>query len=386
MVSSKQDVIIVGGGVAGCSIAYHLAKQGICPQIIERDAIASQASGKAWGIFVLPAYLRLAVEGNLVHKGGMRLCACLSEEGYKRIPQLTQELKEEGGLDIEYGELSVIRAVFDEDDENYLKERTLELEKEGFEYTWIEAGDVKARVPDIAVGVRRGLISHARQVEPYKYTLALAQAAEKNGASIKQGEAIGLRCRGTRATSVVLTTGEVETDVVVLAMGPWTGQGVSWLGKTMPIEVHRDQCLVLEVPGRLPPFRVTSNLVGGVSIIPKVDGKVILGRVEHDLVDFDERPTEKFRLSVLEATLATIPRLEEAKIIDHRAGLEVWQPGGGEPMLGRVPGLDNVYIASWLATFGIQWSPAVGNYMANLIATGNVEQMIEPFGPDKYLK
>ena len=386
MVSSKQDVIIVGGGVAGCSIAYYLAKQGICPQIIERDAIASQASGKAWGIFVLPAYLRLAVEGNLVHKGGMRLSACLSEEGYKRIPQLAKELKEEGGLDIEYGELSVIRAVFDEDDENYLKERALELEKEGFEYTWIEAGDVKARVPDIAVGVRRGLISHARQVEPYKYTLALAQAAEKNGASIKQGEAIGLRCRGTRAASVLLTTGEVETDVVVLAMGPWTGQGVSWLGKTMPIEVHRDQCLVLEVPGRLPPFRVTSNLVGGVSIIPKVDGKVILGRVEHDLVDFDERPTEEFRLSVLEATLATIPRLEEAKIIDHRAGLEVWQPGGGEPMLGRVPGLDNVYIASWLATFGIQWSPAVGNFMANLIATGNVEQMIEPFGPDKYLK
>jgi len=386
MVSSKQDVIIIGGGVAGCSIAYHLAKQGICPQIIERDAIASQASGKAWGIFVLPAYLRLAVEGNLVHKGGMRLCARLSEEGYKRIPQLAQELKEEGGLDVEYGELTVIRAVFDEDDENYLKKRVLELEKEGFEYTWIEANDVKAKVPDIAAGVRRGLISHARQVEPYRYTLALAQAAEKNGASIKQGEAIGLRCKGTRATSVVLATGEVETDVVVLAMGPWTGQGVSWLGKTMPIEVHRDQCLVLEVPGRLPPFRVTSNLVGGVSIIPKVDGKVILGRVEHDLVDFDERPTEKFRLSVLEATLATIPRLEEAKIIDHRAGLEVWQPGGGEPMLGRVPGLDNVYIASWLATFGIQWSPAVGNYMANLIATGNVEQMIEPFGPAKYLK
>ena len=201
MVSSKQDVIIIGGGVAGCSIAYHLAKQGICPQIIERDAIASQASGKAWGIFVLPAYLRLAVEGNLVHKGGMRLCARLSEEGYKRIPKLAQELKEEGGLDVEYGELTVIRAVFDEDDENYLKKRVLELEKEGFEYTWIEANDVKAKVPDIAAGVRRGLISRARQVEPYRYTLALAQAAEKNGASLKQGEAIGLRCNCLLYTS-----------------------------------------------------------------------------------------------------------------------------------------------------------------------------------------
>jgi len=121
--------------------------------------------------------------------------------------------------------------------------------------------------------------------------------------------------------------------------------------------------------------------MGGVSIIPKVDGKVILGRVEHDVVNFDERPTEKFRLSALEAALATVPKLEEAKVIEHRAGLEAWQPDGGEPMLGRVPGLDNVYIATWLATFGIQWSPAVGHFMANLIATGTVEPMIEPFGP-----
>jgi len=386
MISSKQEVVIVGGGVAGCSIAYHLTKQGICPQIIERDAIASQASGKAWGIFALPAYIRLAAEGNLVPKGGLRLSARLSEEGYKRIPQLAQELKEEGGVDIAYGELPIIRAVFNENDEKYLQERISELEREGLAYKWIEADDVKARVPDIAPGVRRGLISPARQVEPYRYTLALAQAAETKGASIKQGEAIGLRCKGTRVTSVVLATGEVETDVVVLAMGPWTGQGISWLGKTIPMEVHRDQCLVLEVPSRLPQFRVTSSLAEGVSIIPKVDGKVILGRVEHDLVNFDERPTEAFRLSVIEAALATIPKLEEAKIIEHRAGLEAWEPNGGEPMLGRVPGLDNVYIATWLATFGIQWSPAVGRVMANLIATGSVDQIIEPFGPAKYFK
>jgi glycine/D-amino acid oxidase-like deaminating enzyme len=154
----------------------------------------------------------------------------------------------------------------------------------------------------------------------------------------------------------------------------------------MPLEVHRDQCLVLEVPVRLPPIRVTSSLAKGVSIVPKVDGKVILGRVEHDQVDFDERPTEGFRLSILEAALATIPKLEDARVIEHRAGLEAWQPNGGQPMLGRVPGFDNVYMATWLATFGIQWSPAVGRIMADLVATGSADRVIEPFTPAKYLK
>jgi glycine oxidase len=386
MISSQQEVVIVGGGVAGCSIAYHLAKQGIRSQIIEKDAIASQASGKAWGIFGRAAFLRLLAEGNLVPEGGLHLCACLSEEGYQRIPEIAQELKEEGGIDIHQGELPIIRAVFAEDDEKRLRERIIELEKDGFEYTWIEVDEIKAKVPDIAGGVRRGIIWPAHQVEAYRYTLALAQAAEAKGSSIKQGEVVGLRHKGTRVTSVLLDAGEIETDAVVLAMGPWTGQGVSWLGQTMPLEVHRDQCLVLEVPVRLPPIRVTSSLAKGVSIVPKVDGKVILGRVEHDQVDFDERPTEGFRLSILEAALATIPKLEDARVIEHRAGLEAWQPNGGQPMLGRVPGFDNVYMATWLATFGIQWSPAVGRIMADLVATGSADRVIEPFTPAKYLK
>ncbi len=383
--SSKQDVVIVGGGVAGCSIAYHLAKQGIRSQIIERDAIASQASGKAWGMFGLPAFLRLAVEGNLLPVNGLLRSARLSEDSFYQIPHLAGELKETGGLDIHYGELPLIRAIFDENDERRLQKRVAELEKEGLEYRWIDAEEIKAVVPDIAPGIRPGIICPVRQVETYRYTLALAQAAEAKGASVRQGEVTGLRHQGNRITSVILTSGEVETDAGVLAMGPWTMEGTSWLGKTIPMEVHRDQCLVVDVPARRPSVRVTSSLSGGISVIPKVDGKVILGRVEHDVVDFDERPTEKFRLSILEAALATIPALETARITEHRAGLEAWQPDGGEPLLGRVPGFDNAYLATRLATFGIQWSPAVGRTMAELIATGNTDRLIEPFAPDRHL-
>ena len=381
----KEDVVIVGGGVAGCSIAYHLAKQGVPSLIIERDAIGSQASGKAWGVISPSTNLVLYVEGDWVPEGTMRSCLSLSDEGLRRFPQLARELKEEGGVDVGYGELPVIRTVFDESEEKHLKERVSKLKGDGFEVSWIEADEVRARCPDIAPGVCGGTLWSGHQVEPYRYTLALAQAAEAKGASIKQGEAVGFRYQGSKVTSVILATSEIEADVVVLAMGPWTAQATAWLGKELPMRVTRDQCLVLEVPQWLPPWRITSGQGVGVAIVPKVDGKVILGHWEDDRVDFDDRPTEEFRLSVMEAAVATIPRLEEAKLVEHRAAVEAWHPNSGLPMLGRLPGWDNVYLVTWLAGFGIQWSPAVGRIMTDLIVKGRSENPIEAFNPARYV-
>ncbi len=386
---SYNEVIIIGGGVCGCSIAYHLSRQGISSQIIERDAIASQASGRAWAVISPLARILLFFEGAVVPKGSMRPCLSFFEEGYRRFPQLALELKEEGGVDIGYGELPCISVIFQENEEKYFKKRLSELTNEGFEVSWLEADDVKARIPGIVSGVRGGIYFPGRQVEPYKYVLSLFQAAEARGVSMKQREAVGFSHQGSNVTAVILAEGEVQADAVVLAMGPWSQQGASWLGKDIPLTVRRGQCIKVEVPQQLPSYRLLGDRV---AVIPKVDGTVILGRtgahdvVHEKVVNFDDSPTEEAKTSIINAAVDLLPGLGESRLIEHRAGLEAWQPDGGLPMLGRLPGWNNVYIATWLATWGIQWSPAVGRVMADLIIKGDTDESIEALSPARFIK
>jgi len=380
-----RDVAIIGGGVAGCSIAYHLAEKGLGSLIIERDAVASQASGKAWGVISPPENILLYMEGSIYLKGSMLPCVPLSGEGLRRFPILAQELKEKTALDIEYSELPIIRAVFNEEDAESIKKRALELAKDGFNIEWLEAEDVRKYAPGIAPGVLGGTYLPGHQVEPYRYTFALLQAAESKGATVKQAEALGFRCEKSRATSLILDNGEVQADVFVLAMGPWTAQATSWLGCSLPMSVLRDQCLVVQPRAELPLYRISSPLSDGVAIVPKVGGKVILGRVTHEEVDFDATPTESFKIEAMEAAIETMPALEDALLLEHRVGLEASQPSGGLPLLGRLPHFDNIYIATWLSIFGIQWSAAVGRIIADLIVTGQSDISIEPFNPGLYM-
>ena len=374
---SQKEVVIIGAGVIGCSIAYHLAKQGVPSQIIERDAIASQASGKAWAI--------MAPGGSMLLYEGMWQYVSLYDESFYRFPQLAQELKEEGGVDIEFGELPRVNIVFKESDAKKLKEQVSELEREGFGiFRWLTEDDVKAIFPDIVPKISGGVFFPGSQLEPYQYTLALAQAAEKMGANIRQGEAVGFRSKGQRVTSVTLATGtEVEADVIVLAMGAWIGKGTSWLGKEIPVKSIREQCLRVEVPQRLPPYRLMN---GGVTIIPKVDGSVIVGRsylfdILPDRVDFDDTPTEEAKIKLTERAVALLSKMKEARLVEHRAGFEVGLPNDVLLRLGRLPEWDNVYLVA-LYTMGMMLSPAIGRTMADLIVKGT-EKSIEHLSPTR---
>ncbi len=221
-----------------------------------------------------------------------------------------------------------------------------------------------------------GITEPAGQVEPYKFTLAMAQAAEKLGAEIVRGEVVGFATEGDEITGVRLASGnELQADAVVLAMGPWAGRGAALLGCKIGFRAFLTQCLRAKMPVDLPLHTLGA---GDYWIVPKRNGEVILALYGPD--DFIDRPdldaslTEAARLAIVEGVARILPALEDATIVEHRGDLLAMAPTPPyqKPVMGRLPEWQNGYIASRFGGDGVCMSPATGELMAELIDTGKV--------------
>ena len=378
--SPQKEVVIIGAGVIGCSIAYHLAKQGVPSQIIERESIAARASGKSWAVFAYPPRF-IGTEGQpqellfSMPRGSVRPWLDLIWLGYHLLPDLALELKEASGVEIGYGELSWVRLALTEQQEAASRAALALQEEQGYhEGYWMESGDLRRLFPEISPQVRGGMVVPYLQVEPYRYTLGLAQAADKRGVRMRQGEVVGFHRQAARVTAAVLATGaEVTADVFVLATGPWSGKSTSYLGKGMPILINREQCVRMEVAKRLPPYGLTAP--NGLTIVPKVGGDVIVGHAGRaDLqTSFDATlTTEEAKMLLLADAVDLLPTLGEARLVEQRGDFEGWSPPPKriQPVLGRLPEWDNVYIAARFGTLGMMMSPGAGRVMADLIMAG----------------
>jgi len=403
----KEGVIIVGAGAAGCSVAYHLAKCGIISQIIDREGIASRASGKAWAIWRYPPTTCLVSDLDLTLSSPSILAdvelqseIAQREEyaqrmvdlhwiGYHRLPEAVSELEEIGGINIEYRELPLVKIAFSEEVVEVYKKDLSAIRSAGYnEGDWLEPDELQAIFPNINPQIKGGMCFPGFKVEPYKYTLCLAQAAEKMGCTIRGGEVVGFGSQGSRVTSVVLASGtEIEATEVVLAMGPWTGQATSWMGKELPIQLLREQCIRVELPRPFPPYSIWTT---EGAIIPESGNQILLHGFEGwpDLVtNFDSSLTEESKLSAIEMGTHLFPEIENGSIVEHRGDLECWTPGlRMRPVLGRHPEWDNVYLASRFGSRGIMLSLSAGELMAELIARGGqdpyrVEKLLETLSP-----
>ena len=388
MSTEKNDVVIVGAGVIGCSIAYHLGKQGVRTTLVERESIGTHASGKAWAVITYPpAHLahegdEATVENSSETDSSHQLAGhspldwfYLLQSSYARMPSLSLDIAERGGVDVEYGESLNTRLFTEEQLASQGRDGLLAPYRQagGVETGWLDAAQLREIFPSLAPEWSAGVTNPEGQVEPYKYTLGLAQAAESLGATVKQGDAVGFETRGDRITGLKLATGEViQGDHFVIAAGPWSRPVASHLGVDVPMRVLMAECIRVEVPGGLP----SQTLVAGdYWIIPKVNGEVILGPYLGSVSQrdtFDDSLTEELKLRTLTACTEVLPALKDANLLEHRGDLLALPvtPPMDKPTLGRLPQWSNGYIATHFGGLGISMSPAAGELMAELIVTG----------------
>ena len=369
---AKDGVVIVGGGIVGMVTAYYLAKAGVTGVVIERDAIASHASGYAYG--GLSPVTGFGIPGPLAE---------MAQDGMRLHRELAESLAEETGMSVDFrARPSLALALTDADVRRLQAALPWQQKQPGYTVRWLNASEahrVEPRITDETLGAVS--IEGSADVEPYKLVLALTRGAERLGVTVRHGRMVGLRREGGRVTGVMLERGEIACSTVVLALGPWSGETAAWIG--VPIEVRplKGQILRLQAPG--PPVECSVGW-GHNYATTKTDGLLWAGTTEEE-AGFDETETREARDEIGDALVRMLPAMADAQLMHQTACLRPLA-SDGLLLLGRVPGFEQVYMATGAARKGILYGPAMGRAIADLILTGATKLTLGAFAPGRFAR
>ena len=370
--SESSEVVIIGGGVAGCSVAYHLALAGVKSMVIEREGIGSQASGfSAGGLNPLEG---AQIPGPL---------GPLAIESYRMHLKLWDALKEETGIDYQGRILSLVKVAFDDSDLPELHQSLdtfSEAQADGFSAHWLDRQQLNDLEPRLSPDIVRGLyVKGNAGLDSYQYTLALANAAEKRGVTIRSGSVTGVKVCNGRIVGVFLGDTEIACDHLVLAAGPWSREAETWLDLSIPVDPLKGEILRLDLPGP----RLRHDISGGGgSVYPKPDGLVWCGTTE-DWCGFDCQSLDSTRQLLMKRAARLMPGLIHASLALHTACLRPVPPDG-LPIIGNPPGCDNVFLATGAGKKGILLSPGFGKSVADLIVNGETQMPVSAFQPGRF--
>ena len=219
----QADVAVIGGGIAGSAIAYHLAKRDAKVVLLEKGQIGDEQSGRAWG-FVRqqgrsPRELHLMMECN----------------------KMWQTLSEELNADIEWVQGGNLAVAYDETRMGELEEWCRMGQEHGLEVEMLTGQQVHDMVPQASGVFAGGMYTPSDgHAEPIKATTALARAAQENGAEVITNCAVeDIETRNGEVTGVVTEQGLVRAPVVVCAAGAWSPKVARMVGLSLPYRVVR---------------------------------------------------------------------------------------------------------------------------------------------------
>jgi len=382
LASFTTEVVVIGGGVIGASVAYHLARRGVRATVLERGDMASGSSGACDGLVLLQSkrpgiHLRLAMESR------------------KLFNRLSQELP----VSIEYrcnGGMVVIET----EEEFRAMGRYAEEQKEtGLEVALLDIAGARRMEPELSESLAGAAYSPLDgQVNPIALTHGFALAAKALGARIRtHTEVTGIRVEHGRAIGVETDQGRFSAAVVVNAAGVYAPRLGEMAGITVPIRPRRGQLLVTEATRRM--IRgtfISARYIAakhnpelakgkgeGISIEQTESGNLLLGSTR-EFAGFDWSTTVEGVRGIARRTMAVLPGLSGLNVIRSFAGLRPYTPDG-LPILGPVEGVDGFVMAAGHEGDGIALSPITGELIAQFIVEGRTEIPLDPFRLDRFV-
>lgn len=365
------DVVIIGGGVSGCSIAYHLSKAGVRVTVLERAEVAAEASSAAAGL--------LAPGGVLT---GLEAGRELFLASWSITADTIADIAEASGIQVEYQQTGALHTITNADEEAQEREYAQVWQDYGLAVTWLKGAEVHEYEPLLNPSIDAALyIPHATSIRPRLVTQAYAEAARKLGAHIReQTEVTGFEHSSSKVTGVQTAQGEtIGCDSVIVATGAWSEQIGHWLGLNIPVFPARGQILSLKQPATPLKHTVFGE---GLYVVPKVDNTIYVGATI-ERVGFDKGNTAGGITWLLSSAIRLLPELEHATLERIWAGLRPLSKDA-YPILGKAPGWENVILATGHGAGGFELSAITGKTITELVTTGNLPAVIQPFGLERF--
>jgi D-amino-acid dehydrogenase len=362
------DAIVVGGGIVGMSIGYHLACAGAKALLIDR-ADPGRATDAGAGI--------LAPETNSRDAEAWFTFASAAVGYY---PDLIRRLHDEQAGETGYaicGQL-IVAATADED-APFAEARRIVFERQQrrgapshADLHEITPDEARALFPPLAQ-VRGALyFRDGARVDGRLLTAALRRAALARGLAIEQASVERLEIRGGAATGVVAGGTIYSADTIALATGAWSQSFAEQLGSTIPIQPQRGQIIHLSLPGVETGHWPVVMGFHGHYMVAWPDSRVVAGATRETGAGFAPHTTAAGVREVLDEALRVAPGLAGAEVREIRIGLRPASPDS-LPLLGVAPAAPNLYLAAGHGPTGLQLGPYSGKLVADLMLGRAIE-------------
>ncbi|MCK4444418.1 MAG: FAD-binding oxidoreductase [Thermoplasmata archaeon] len=367
----KYSFAIIGGGVIGCSIAYHLSEElGEEVILFEKDFIASGSSGLSAGI----------LSQQLWNRFNIRLVK-------ESIDWIAKKSEEEEGLELNRNGL--LRVVCTEGEVGQLRSNVERQRSEGCDVRFLEPEDVPDVTAEIAVDDVTGAAycPDDSYVDPYQLCICLARMAEENGVRFLQKS--GVRKIETQNGAHVLKTSqdEIRSDVVIISSGPWSKKVGSMFGVDLPLKPYRTQAAITTPFMEDATIPIVHDVTNDLYMKPETGGTVLAGNgtedFESDPDNFKERAGFDFMTSISEKMLRRLPRSENASLVRGWGGLCTATPDR-HPLIGYHSHVDGLFLAVGFNALGVMRAPAIGRIVGDIILERRAEDYFSRFDPNRF--
>ncbi|GAB6280808.1 MAG: FAD-binding oxidoreductase [Thermovirga sp.] len=361
---NTADVAIIGGGVHGCSIAYHLAKRGVKAVLFEKDYLSSGSSGRS--------------AAGLRYQFGTEVSCRLAIYNMEKIPHLQEEL--EYKADLEYDPAGYLWIAYSESQLCQLK-KNVELQNSlGIDSVILDPAGIKEVAPGLNVEGMLGASFNQKDghVNPHTMTFAYGDAARRFGAEIHTKTSVtGLLTDNKKVWGVKTTKGDWEVGKVVCAANAWAPEVGKWCGLDIPITPERHQLLITEPVERMK-HPMTLCLDDGSYWKQCPNGTFMLGWGNpKEKKDTSYYASWQFLEEVTQRVLAKMPCLAGVRCVRQWTG-----PYGITPdeqaILGETP-VENFYLDAGWSGHGLQFAPSAGRIMTEMLMGEEPFLNVRPF-------